>query len=374
MSMTERAPGSATLVGVGDVMIARYDASLLDPAAAVLQAADFTFGNCEWPYSEEAGDTHPVEAHLNDDVEGDDLFTPGDPEAIRLKARKGFNVLSFANNHCLHAGYRAFLRTMQVMRESGIAPVGAGHNIAEALAPVVLEKNGVKVAFVGCTSALLPGTHAGRRTPGVAPLRRHSYMHNPNWNDWGLAPQVGTLVDRKDLAAVCNSIHTAKEHADIVVLSVHWGLLEDRVAIADYQREAAHACIDAGADLILGHGTLVTKGIEVYNGKVIFYSLGKFLMKGPRDTGDKPIGVKAELGKDVGQDKRKGLAARVDIEGGRIARVAFTPTYADEASRPSFLNAADPMFSEIADEVDSLTRAAGLSASFTRAQDRVVVS
>jgi poly-gamma-glutamate synthesis protein (capsule biosynthesis protein) len=208
----------------------------------------------------------------------------------------------------------------------------------------------------------------------VAPLRRHSYMHNPNWNDWGLAPQVGTLVDRKDLAAVCNSIHTAKEHADIVVLSVHWGLLEDRVAIADYQREAAHACIDAGADLILGHGTLVTKGIEVYNGKVIFYSLGKFLMKGPRDTGDKSIGVKAELGKDVGQDKRKGLAARVDIEGGRIARVAFTPTYADEASRPSFLNAADPMFSEIADEVDSLTRAAGLSASFTRAQDRVVVS
>jgi hypothetical protein len=54
--------------------------------------------------------------------------------------------------------------------------------------------------------------------------------------------------------------------------------------------------------------------------------------------------------------------------------VAFTPTYADEASRPSFLNADDPMFGAIADEVDSLTRAAGLTATFTRAHDCIVVS
>src|SRR3546814_10572588 len=59
-------------------------------------------------------------------------------------------------------------------------------------------------------------------------------------------------------------------------------------------------------------GTLVTKGIEVYNGKVIFYSLGKFLMKGPRPTGDVPIGVNAAVGKDT----RKGLA---DMEIGRAS-------------------------------------------------------
>src|SRR3546814_4625559 len=81
----------------------------------------------------------------------------------------------------------------------------------------------------------------------------------------------------------------------MVVLGVHWGLLEDRAAIGDYQRDAARAFIDHGADLILGHGTLVTKWIEVYNGKVIFYSLGKFLMKGPRPTGDVPIGVNAAV-------------------------------------------------------------------------------
>src|SRR3546814_2257334 len=63
-----------------------------------------------------------------------------------------------------------------------------------------------------------------------------------------------------------------------------------RAAIGDYQRDAARAFIDNGADLILGHGTLVTKGIEVYNGKVIFYSLGKFLMKGPRRSEERRVG------------------------------------------------------------------------------------
>jgi hypothetical protein len=368
--LSKRPPGSATLIGVGDVMIARYDETLLDLAAPILTAADFTFGNCEWPYSEELGDTHPVEAHLNDGIEGDDLFTPGDPAALRLKGRKGFDVLSFANNHCLHAGYRAFLRTMAVMRESGIAPVGAGMDISEALAPVYLEQNGVRVAFVGCTSALLPGTHAGRRTPGVAPLRRHSYFRNPNWNDWGLAPLIGTLVDREDLEALCASIRTARNKADIVVLSVHWGMVEDRVAIGDYQREAAHAFIDNGADLILGHGTLVTKGIEIYKGKAIFYSLGKFLMKGPRSTGEVPIGVTAAVGKET----RKGLAAMIEFKDKRIASVAFAPIFADEQSRPSFLTSDHPMFGEIADDIDTISQAAGFSTCFERVGDRLIVS
>src|SRR3546814_20371791 len=121
---------------------------------------------------------------------------------------------------------------------------------------------------------MLPGTHAGRRTPGVAPLRRNSYYHNPNWNDWGLTPQIGTLVDRDDLGAVCASIRIAKENADIVVLSVHWGLLEDRAAIGDYQREAARAFIDNGAALVLGTGTLVPTGLGVYNSTVRFFLSG----------------------------------------------------------------------------------------------------
>ena len=351
-------------------MIARHDETLLDLAAPVLRAADVVFGNCEWPYAEEAGDIHPVEAHLNDDIEGEELFPPGDPASLRLIGRQGFNVMSFANNHCLHAGYRAFLRTMDIMRESGIAPVGAGREIRAALQPVVVERRGVRVAFVACTAAMLPGTHAGRRTPGVAPLRRHSFFRNPEWNALGLNPQVGTLVDRDDLASVCASLRQARQSADVVVLSCHWGLLEDRVAIGDYQREAAHAFIDSGADLVLGHGTLVTKGIEVYDGKVIFYSLGKFLMKGPRPTGAVPIGVTAPFG----ADSRKGMAAIATVTDRRIVRVAFRPTLADDASRPEFLHASHERFAEVLSDIETASAGAGLRPTLTVEGDEVVIT
>jgi poly-gamma-glutamate capsule biosynthesis protein CapA/YwtB (metallophosphatase superfamily) len=361
---------SVTLIGVGDVMIAKHDATLLDRAAPVLHSADVVFGNCEWPYSEERGDTHPVEAHLNDDVEGEDLFIPGDPQSLRMVGSQGFNVMSFANNHCLHAGYRAFLRTMAIMRESDIAPVGAGENIEAALRPVIIERKGTKIAFVAASSALLPGTHAGRRTPGIVPLRRHSYFQNPEWNAWGLIPQVRTLVDRDDLAAICASVRRAKEVADVVVFSCHWGLVEERVAIADYQREAAHVLIDNGVDLILGHGTLLTRGVEVYKGKAIFYSLGKFLMKGPRPTGEVPIGVTTA----VGNDSRKGMAAFVTIAGGKIERVALRPTFADEASRPQFLSADHEHFNTIAQEIQSISAAAKLNPTMRVEGDYVVVA
>src|SRR3546814_12386310 len=93
------------------LMIAKYDETLLDPEAPVLKAADFTFGNCEWPYAEEMGDTHPVVEHLNDDVEGEDLFIPGDPEADRLKGRQGFRSKERRGGKecvstCIHRGAR----------------------------------------------------------------------------------------------------------------------------------------------------------------------------------------------------------------------------------------------------------------------------
>ena len=363
------ASSDVVLVGVGDVMAHHANMSLLDHVADTLRGTDIVFGNCEWPYSEEAGDTHPVEAHLNDLVEEGDLFTPGDPASIGLFGRSGFDIMSCANNHCLHAGYRAFLRTLELLREAGVAPLGAGINIAEARRPVVFERNGTKVAFVGCTSALLPGTHAGRRVPGMVPLRRHSYFHNPQWENWGLEPKVGTLVNRDDLEAVCATIREAKETADVVAVSCHWGLLEDRAAIADYQRDAAHSFIDNGADIILGHGTMMTKGIELYRGKPIFYSLGKFLMKGPIPTRKTPIGLSAPLGPEA----RKGIAAWITLADRQIAEIAFAPSFTDEEGRPQFITADHERFAEIAGDIKTISEAAGLATTFTPKGDRVLV-
>jgi poly-gamma-glutamate synthesis protein (capsule biosynthesis protein) len=359
-----------TLMGVGDIMAPQPPDTLFDFVKADLQAADITFANCEWPYTEEPGETHPVEAHLNDLVEEGDLFVPGNPASIRMIAGAGVNVMSCANNHFPHSGYRAFFRTLELLREAGIAPVGAGANIEEALRPVVLERNGTKVAFLACASALLPGTQAGRRTPGIVPLRRHSYFENPAWEMLGIDPQIKTLVNREDLAALCASIRAARELADIVVVSCHWGILEDRVAIGEYQREAAHEFIDNGADLILGHGPLVTKGIEVYAGKAIFYCLGKFIMVPPQRMGDVPIGVSVPFGKE----SRKGTAAVVTIDGGQISRVAFRPSFSDDLCRPAFLEPGDEMFAEIVNDLQTITQAADLPATLTLEGNEVVVS
>jgi poly-gamma-glutamate synthesis protein (capsule biosynthesis protein) len=360
---------TVSLIGVGDVMVARHDATLFDLVSSHLQAADIVFGNCEWPYSEEPGDTHPVEAHLNDGIDDVDLFVPGKPESVQMIGRAGFNVMSFANNHCLHSGYRVFLRTMALLRESAIEPVGAGVNTVEALRPVIIERNGTRIAFIACASALLPGTEAGRRTPGIAPLRRHSYFENPAWEMLGIDPKIKTLVNRDDLAALCTSIREARNTADVVIVSCHWGILEHRSAIGEYQREAAHAFIDAGADLILGHGPLVTKGIEVYRGKTIFYSLGKFLMMAPIPTDAIPVGVSVPFG----EESRKGVVARVDIENGKIVRTAFTPCYSDEQSRPRLLKAGEDKFTEIVDDIRRVSAEAGLAPTLRVAGDRIAI-
>src|SRR5690606_26317310 len=264
---------------------------------------------------------------------------------------------------------RGFLRPLELLRESGIAPVGAGINSMEALTPVVIERAGTRIAFIACTSALLPGTEAGRRTPGVAPLRRHSYFENPAWEMLGLDPRVRTLVNRDDLAALCASIRAAREQADIVIVSCHWGVLEHRTAIGDYQREAAHAFIDSGADLILGHGPLTTKGIEVYRGKTIFYSLGKFLMKGPVPTGEIPVGLSVPFG----VESRKGIVAQIDIEAGRIVGTAFQPCYSDAEARPQLLGAHEDRFVEIVEDIRRISREAGLDPALSVRGDRVEI-
>src|SRR3546814_2247623 len=68
-----------------------------------------------------------------------------------LIGRAGFDVMSIANNHTMHGGYRAFLRTISLLQESGIAPVGGGIDIAAARQPAIIERNGHRIGFLACT-------------------------------------------------------------------------------------------------------------------------------------------------------------------------------------------------------------------------------
>jgi poly-gamma-glutamate synthesis protein (capsule biosynthesis protein) len=89
----------------------------------------------------------------------------------------------------------------------------------------------------------------------------------------GIPPVVVTWADSDHLLEFSRDVAALREHADVVVASCHWGLHKDVLA---YMRDIGHAAIDAGADVVIGHGPHYSLPVEVYRGKPIFYGLGSF--------------------------------------------------------------------------------------------------
>lgn len=198
------------------------------------------------------------------------------------------------------------------------------------------------------------------------PLRRHTYAENNSWHDWGIEPDTRTLVNRDDLAAMIECITRLKAEVDTVVLSCHWGILEHESAIADYQREAARAFIDAGVDLIVSQGPLPIKGFEVYRGKAILYCMGKFAMISPWSRDETPSGISAPLLDETS----RGLGAAITIADGAITGVQIVPVYLGSSGRPTILQPGDPHHDAILGVVAERTAAAGLNGTMD-AQGRI---
>src|SRR4029077_1747870 len=141
------------------------------------------------------------------------------------------------------------------------------------------------IAFLAYCSVLREGDEARQGKPGIVPMRAHTYYkrggnQSEAFPQPGTPPRILTVPYEEDLQALQEDIRKAKQQADAVVMSIHWGLHHIPKAIATYQPKVAHAAIDAGADLILGHHPHCLKAVEVYKGKVCFYSIGNFMSTG----------------------------------------------------------------------------------------------
>ena len=363
-----------TLVAVGDLLI-RDDTPdyLFDSAKPVFHAADIVYGNCEQPYA---------------------WRYPGMAKTFRSTA--GFDVMNFANNHILDHGVDVFHKTIQQLTEEGIAVFGAGRTIKEARAPAIIERSGTKVAFLGYCSIQVPSYAATVSRPGCAPLRAHTAYQEQFEEAPGSPPIIRTFASEDDLAAMLDDIRRAKEQAQVVVLSLHWGPLLKGAELSDFQPGVAHAAIDAGADIILGHHPHIIKGIEVYKGKVIFYSINHFVMKN-----DKALDINYESHGFVsnshirtmlktyqgefgfypdyplypfGPDTLDTMIVKVAISDGRIIRVSYLPCRIGTDYQPIVLNRDHRLFDEITGHVARATRDAGLSAEFTACGDEIVVT
>jgi poly-gamma-glutamate capsule biosynthesis protein CapA/YwtB (metallophosphatase superfamily) len=353
---------SLTLVAVGDVAPDPAGRNF-DRVADLLRAADITFGQLEVPLSNRG------ERQLFAGLGGPRWDGPAmDPSATAaLLADAGFDVMSFAGNHTMDRSEESLFDTLDAAAAAGIRLVGAGRDLAEARKPVIVERDGTKVGFLAYCSVLPPGYAATPTKSGVAPLRARTFYEQVDWQP-GTRPRIHTTTWPEDLRAMTEDVQALRAEADVVVVSCHWGIHFEPATIADYQREIGHAAVDAGADLVVGHHAHIAKGLEVYQGKAIVFSLNNFVLRPRGDDGE-------WLGDgNRPSDQQKSLVLRCTIEDKRITRVALLPCWIDSDSTPELLPADDPRSDGVLEYVRWASADQGLPVDLSRAGDEFVVT
>ncbi|MBI4081050.1 MAG: CapA family protein [Candidatus Lambdaproteobacteria bacterium] len=290
-----------TLILTGDVNLR----DMADPprafsqVAGTLHGAVGVFGNLECLLAERPAQRPP---------EG---FYAGAAAGRALQVA-GYHAVGTANN--VNYGTVAIPASLAVLDGLGIAHTGSGVNRQAAWTPVVVERGGLRFGFIQHTCVYWSLHHeATDKEPGVAALRAHT-AYRPRVEQLraltrpGMAPEVVTWADAEALGEYRAAVAALRARADVVVASVHWGLDTD---VFQYMREIAQAAIEAGADLVLGHGPHSPLGVGLYRDRPILYGMGNFAF-------------------DVGHYDRRhgdwiGLLARVELEGERVAGLTLAP-------------------------------------------------
>jgi len=172
----------------------------------------------------------------------------GDPAYVQILKKGSVEAAFFANNHGYDYGYAGFKDTLNYLDQAGIIAFGYERKINTRI-------KGIDVALLGYN--LVDSIENGVKVEGVK-------------------------------ARIAQDIRTVRENngADLVIVNCHWGIEGNRKAHW-WQVAVAHGAIDSGADLVLGHHPHVIQGVEIYQGKMIVYSLGNFCFGGNSNPSDK---------------------------------------------------------------------------------------
>ena len=192
------------------------------------------------------------------------------PQMVAALLSGGVDVVSLANNHLMDFQAAGLFDTLSTLDMYGLAHFGAGRNLAEARAPAIVTKNGIRFAFVGYF-------FLGDRN--IEPREVYATVTTP-----GVAGDFSDLAAMRAMLAA--DIEAAKSKADHVIVFFHWGR-ESHGEIEAYQRELGHHAVDSGASAVVGSHPHVLQGIEVYKGATIAYSLGNYVFGGNWDPKDK---------------------------------------------------------------------------------------
>jgi poly-gamma-glutamate synthesis protein (capsule biosynthesis protein) len=238
---------TTTLMFVGDIMLSRAVGDKMkklndwnwpfEKIAEYLVSADLLFGNLEGPISARGRNV------------GSEYSFRADPDAVEGLKYAGFDVLSVANNHIGDWTKDAMEDTFAILKKNGIEHAGAGANSHEAHSAKIKEVNGIKFGFLAYTALGAKYTEAQASSSGVAWLDKEKMIED---------------------------ITEAKKSSDVLIVSLHFGE-EYKQKSNLLQQDIAHAAIDAGASLVIGHHPHVVEEAEQYRGGFIAYSLGNFI-------------------------------------------------------------------------------------------------
>jgi poly-gamma-glutamate capsule biosynthesis protein CapA/YwtB (metallophosphatase superfamily) len=269
---------------VGDIMLDETPGKVIKsgrdpfaPFATILKSADIRIGNLECV------------------VATNGTAQPGKPYTFRahprslLLLKRHFDAVALANNHTGDFGPLAFAQMLDRLERAGIPYFGGGRDLAQAHVPLIIERHGLRVAFLAYNEFFPRSFEADTDKPGSA---------------WSEDEQV--ILD----------IHRARSQyrADLVIPVMHWGW-EHELRASERQRQLARMMIDAGADAIVGGHPHVIQDVEQYQGKPIIYSLGNFVFDGFSDvTNNTGLLLRMELDRQGVRGWRT-VSARIDHEG-----------------------------------------------------------
>ncbi|TIV59134.1 CapA family protein [Mesorhizobium sp.] len=331
-----------TMAAVGDLLYARPVANGyhpgLDDVLKVFEGADVTFGNLETNILD-------IESKGRPEAEYGGAYCISAPEVGPDLKAMGFNMVSRANNHTLDWSLEGMRETSRALDRNGIVHAGAGENLAQAGAPRFLETRRGRVAMVSSASTFKamaracdpageapgrPGLNALRLTMSITvppsmfdalrSVREALPGEKPATNDPNLVVLGGAIYrpgknpgysyepNPRDVANILRNVRQGKQVSDFCIATNHghepgeWSLEPP-----DYEQSFARGAIDAGADAYIVHGPHVLRGIEIYRGRPIFYSLGNFFCQDLRS----PIG--ADMYEVHGKDPRVNTDAEVTV-------------------------------------------------------------
>ena len=325
-----------TIALAGDIMLTRrltpFKEERFLALREILRANDAAFANLE-------GTVHTWEEGTPGITQG--TFMTTEPKLLDDLKWLGINMVSCANNHAFDYGEGGVLANIKHLDNAGIAHAGTGRNLAEARAPAYLDTPNGRVALVAATATFRAWNQAGeqrpdlRGRPGINPLgfqttykvdvaafdqlrrisrelgfdktheraRKHFYSDKeiPDakaaelsllGNRYLLAESfsIETKASERDLQDNLRWIREARRQADWLIVSVHChefggaslltaGSRAELEETAEFVTRFAHQAIDEGADVFVGHGSHFPMGIEIYQGKPIFYSVGNFIFQ-----------------------------------------------------------------------------------------------